>query len=177
MVLERPDYQDKMHEDKELQAFFKDAAVHSVCEGISVPFRRSDSIRLFTAVTPDFSKTIEEWRTAIKLIAENFHMLFTVIGTSDRTSPAAHSLSERERQTLFLASIGASCKDMGELLGITKRTAEHHIATAKEKLGSRTQTAAVAHAIDSGLIQLVDSGLPQFKEPKLFRIPNISGAD
>ncbi|WP_259779564.1 helix-turn-helix transcriptional regulator [Aestuariispira ectoiniformans] len=158
--------------DKVVADFFKDASIHSVCQGISVPFRRQDGYRLFTAVSPNFEKQIEEWVAPIKLIAENFNLLFTCIHEQDKTSPAQHSFSMRERQALFLSAIGATSADMGELLGITKRTAEQHIASAKEKMGARTQAAAVGYAIDAGIIQLMDTGLSQFMEQKLFRMPD-----
>lgn len=161
-------------QDGEIVEFFRDASVHSVCQGVSVPFRRPDGFRLFTAVSPNFEKHIEDWITPIKLIAENFNLLFTSIHEGDKTSPAQHSFSVRERQVLFLSAIGASSADMGELLGITKRTAEQHIASAKEKMGARTQAAAVGYATDTGIIQLMDTGLPQFKDQKLFRMPYLS---
>jgi LuxR family quorum sensing-dependent transcriptional regulator len=49
---------------------------------------------------------------------------------------------------------GKSAKEIGELLAITKRTADEHVTAAIRKLGALNRTHAVAIALSKGLIEL-----------------------
>jgi LuxR family quorum sensing-dependent transcriptional regulator len=62
------------------------------------------------------------------------------------------ALSAREREVLAFASQGKSARDIGAILGITKRTVDHHTQTASRKLGASNKVAAVALAIRYGII-------------------------
>jgi LuxR family quorum sensing-dependent transcriptional regulator len=56
-------------------------------------------------------------------------------------------LTPREREAIAWASQGKSAWEIGEILNITQRTAEEHLATAARKLGAVNRTHAVAIAI------------------------------
>ena len=62
-------------------------------------------------------------------------------------------LSEREIEALSLASQGLSSKEIGNVLGITKRTADTHVSSAIDKLKARNRTHAVAIALRNKLIE------------------------
>lgn len=69
--------------------------------------------------------------------------------------PAPHSsahLTPREREVIAWASQGKSAWEIGEILHITQRTAEEHLATAARKLGAVNRTHAVAIAIRRKII-------------------------
>ncbi len=69
--------------------------------------------------------------------------------------PAPHlstRLTPREREVIAWASQGKSAWEIGEILHITQRTAEEHLATAARKLGAVNRTHAVALAIRNKLI-------------------------
>ncbi|MGY3646089.1 DNA-binding CsgD family transcriptional regulator [Bradyrhizobium sp. LM4.3] len=60
--------------------------------------------------------------------------------------PAPYSstrLTPREREVISWASQGKSAWEIGEILHITQRTAEEHLATAARKLGAVNRTHAV----------------------------------
>jgi DNA-binding CsgD family transcriptional regulator len=61
-------------------------------------------------------------------------------------------LTPREREVIAWASQGKSAGEIGEILKITQRTAEEHLATAARKLGAVNRTHAVAIAIRHKLI-------------------------
>jgi len=61
-------------------------------------------------------------------------------------------LTPREREVISWASQGKSAWEIGEILHITQRTAEEHLATAARKLGAVNRTHAVALAIRNKLI-------------------------
>ena len=61
-------------------------------------------------------------------------------------------LGPRELQCLEWCSHGKTNWEIGQILGISERTVEHHIAAAIRKLGSATRAQAVAEGIRLGLI-------------------------
>ena len=61
-------------------------------------------------------------------------------------------LTPREREVISWASQGKSAWEIGEILHITQRTAEEHLATAARKLGAVNRTHAVAIAIRQKII-------------------------
>lgn len=62
-------------------------------------------------------------------------------------------LTGRERETLAWASQGKSAWEIGEILGISQRTVEEHLASAARKLGAVNRVHAVAIAIRERLIE------------------------
>jgi DNA-binding CsgD family transcriptional regulator len=61
-------------------------------------------------------------------------------------------LTTREREVLTWISLGKSAWEIGEILGISKRTVDEHAQTAARKLGATNRTQAVAIAIRDCLI-------------------------
>jgi DNA-binding CsgD family transcriptional regulator len=64
------------------------------------------------------------------------------------------SLTAREREVLTWIALGKSAWEIGEILGIAKRTVDEHAQTAARKLGAANRTQAVAIAVRNGLIDL-----------------------
>jgi DNA-binding CsgD family transcriptional regulator len=63
---------------------------------------------------------------------------------------ARASLRQRQVECLYWAQEGKSAGDIGQILGISGRTVEAHIARACEALGVRTRVQAVIRARDLG---------------------------
>jgi DNA-binding CsgD family transcriptional regulator len=63
------------------------------------------------------------------------------------------SLTAREREVLTWISIGKSAWEIGEILGIAKRTVDEHAQTAARKLGAANRAQAVAIAVRDRLIE------------------------
>jgi non-specific serine/threonine protein kinase len=61
-------------------------------------------------------------------------------------------LTERQREILRLLVDGASDKEIAAALGITRRTAAHHVAAIRARLGAPSRTAAAAIAVRDRLI-------------------------
>jgi LuxR family transcriptional regulator, quorum-sensing system regulator BjaR1 len=74
---------------------------------------------------------------------------------SRRSSPSiiAHRLTKREREVLAWSAVGKSAWDTGEILNITQRTVEEHLANCRRKLGAMNRTHAVAIAIRDRIIE------------------------
>ena len=62
-------------------------------------------------------------------------------------SPAAASLTPREREVMQWLAGGKTDRDIGEILGISPRTVHKHLQRIYEKLGVETRTAAVVRAM------------------------------
>jgi DNA-binding NarL/FixJ family response regulator len=68
------------------------------------------------------------------------------------TKMADEPLSVREREVLQLIAEGKNMKEIGDLLGISSRTAETHRARIMDKLAIRDVPGLVRYAIKRGLI-------------------------
>jgi DNA-binding CsgD family transcriptional regulator len=80
-----------------------------------------------------------------------FDRVYRLVGPkSDRR----HPLTAREREVLAWTASGKSAWEIGEILGIAKRTVDEHAQTAVRKLGAANKIQAVVFAIRDGLIDV-----------------------
>ncbi|MDP9013646.1 MAG: response regulator [Pseudomonadota bacterium] len=68
--------------------------------------------------------------------------------------PKHVDLREREVETLTWAARGKTFWEIGEILGLSKRTVEFHLENARRKLGVATRTQALIKAATGHLIEL-----------------------
>lgn len=71
--------------------------------------------------------------------------------------PGTHAhidLVERERETLTWAARGKTFAEIGQILGLSRRTVEFHLDNARRKLGVSTRTQALIKAAMGELIEL-----------------------
>ena len=66
----------------------------------------------------------------------------------------ADPLSSREREVLHLIAEGKNVKEIGDLLGISTKTAESHRANIMQRLGIHDTAGLVRYAIKKGLIEV-----------------------
>lgn len=67
--------------------------------------------------------------------------------------PKGVDLREREVETLTWAARGKTFAEIGEILGLSKRTVEFHLDNARRKLGVSTRTQALIKAAAGQLIR------------------------
>ena len=63
-------------------------------------------------------------------------------------------LTEREHECLQWAAIGKSDHDIGEILGISEKTVNFHIESAKRRYGVSSRVLAAAMAVRAGVVHL-----------------------
>jgi DNA-binding response OmpR family regulator len=67
--------------------------------------------------------------------------------------PKTIALNEREVEVLTWSARGKTSTEIGQILGLTKRTVDFHIDNAREKLGAATRTEAAIKAATGRLIE------------------------
>jgi DNA-binding CsgD family transcriptional regulator len=99
---------------------------------------------------------LSELEPILELVGNYFHA--KALNTLVRERLAAQSqmqvvsLSPREREVLYWASLGKTGWETGAILGISQKSVELHADNAKSKLAATNKTHAVAKAIMSGII-------------------------
>ena len=99
-----------------------------------------------------------EWTTgAVLSLEEAIAEAAALVQQPSSPAPGVHSgggerLTERQRQILRLLIDGLTDKEIAAALGITRRTAAHHVAAIRAKLNAPSRTAAAAIAVRDGLI-------------------------
>jgi LuxR family quorum sensing-dependent transcriptional regulator len=91
-------------------------------------------------------------KPALHLIAlYAFDRIHRLVGPSPNQRPL---LTAREREVLMWTAQGKTAWEIGEILGIGRRTVNEHAQTAFRKLGAANRTQAVAMAIRDRLIEI-----------------------
>lgn len=126
----------------------EDAAFFGIRYGFTIPVH--DGHGTIAAVTyasqergAVFQRCIERNGRVLQLMALYFHAHVRRKLVTDRMVDGV-ALSPRELECLRWAARGKSAWDIGQILGITRRTAAFHLDNAKAKLGVRSICQAVA---------------------------------
>lgn len=91
-------------------------------------------------------------KSALHLIAlYAFDRIHRIVGSLPYRGP---QLTPREREVLLWTAHGKSAWEIGEILGIAKRTVDDHAQSAFHKLGAANRTQAVAIAVRERLIDI-----------------------
>ena len=85
----------------------------------------------------------------LEAIRPHLGSLYRLTGAPGRAGDAAlQGLTLRERDVLRWVSAGKTDRDIGAILGISRRTVHKHLQRIYEKLGVETSTAAAARALE-----------------------------
>jgi DNA-binding CsgD family transcriptional regulator len=147
----------RFERDSRFNAVFRSADDFGISpQGITVPIRGPYGDRGLLSVTARVSDT--EWQKLRPTLMGDLQMaavhLHDAIMRSGLVLPplARPLLSGREREVLQWVAAGKSQQDVGDILGISNRTVEVHLRSAREKLGALTTVQAVGRAIGLNII-------------------------
>lgn len=92
-----------------------------------------------------------------RLEAEAVRAVLMAAGHVREEVPAANpaGLSDREVEVLVLLARGLTNKEIGARLGISPKTAQHHVARIYDRIGLGSRAAACLYAVDHGLLARV----------------------
>jgi DNA-binding response OmpR family regulator len=118
---------------------------------------------VFLTALADHDNELKAWRLgADDFITKpiDFEVLAAVISARiERVArgaiwPTSIQLAPREKETLTWAARGKTFGEIGEILGLSRRTVEFHLDRARRKLGVPTRTQALIKAAVGQLIEL-----------------------
>lgn len=132
---------------------FEEAAKFGIRFGFTIPIRdNTGGIAAVTFATDErrtsFERSIRDHAHVLQVIAAFFHAHARRMSGVDRTIDGI-LLSPREFECLEWSSRGKSARDIGVILGISRRTAIFHLDNVRAKLGVRTICQAVARLAQS----------------------------
>lgn len=147
----------RLERDADFAAVFRNARDFGISErGLTIPVRGPYGDIGMLSVTRDTNTREWDKLTAASIgelqsVAVHVH---DIVMRSDELSHLLRypTLSSREREILQWTAEGKTQQDVGDILGISHRTVEVHLRSAREKLYALTTPQAVARAIGLRLI-------------------------
>ena len=132
-------------------ALMDEAAAAGIADGYTIPLHAPAALPASCTLLPDSRCIDRASYHVVHLMASYLHEALA------RASPRPVSaLSRRERECLELAAQGKSDWVIGQILGISGRTAHNHLEFAKRRLGVASRTQAVVVALFAHLISFGD---------------------
>lgn len=129
-------------------------ADHGWREGLCVPIHGPGAmlaLASFGGAAPDTSAAAVD---ELQLLSVHAHVRLSALSHARKPLAGADSfgLTDREIEALACAFGGLTDKGIAAKMCITERTARFHLDNAREKLGARSPTQAVAKALSLGLL-------------------------
>ena len=148
----------RFERDEKFDRVFNDARAFGVpSTGVTIPVRGPYGDCALLSVTRDCPE--DEWKVLrrrmigdLQMLAVHMHDSVMQSGVVNRALYAPQ-LSQREREVLQWIAAGKSQADIAQILGISNRTVEVHLRSARDKMGALTTPQAVGRAVSSGIIQ------------------------
>lgn len=147
----------RLERDENFQKVFRNAGDFGISDqGLTIPVRGPFGDIGMLSVTrncplPEWDKLKDHIIGELQSVAVHVHdtvMRSDVLSQVLRFPP----LSTREKEILQWTAAGKSQQDVGDILGISHRTVEVHLRSAREKLYALTTPQAIGRAIALGLI-------------------------
>jgi DNA-binding CsgD family transcriptional regulator len=125
---------------------------YGVLMGVTMPFPLSDSERNIVSIARraampyDVLAVLPECYLVTAYMTAHLRKLRRQVAASgDRLT-----LTQRERECLYWTRFGKTIKEVGLIVGVSRKTVEFHLGNAKRKLGVTSKTLAVVRAIERG---------------------------
>lgn len=132
-------------------ALMDEAAAAGIVNGYTIPLHAPAALPASCTLLPDSRRIDRASFHAVHLMAGYLHE--ALLQAAPRP---ARRLSRRERECLELAARGKSDWVIGQILGISERTAHKYIERAKRRYGVTSRTQAIVQALFSHGISFGD---------------------
>ncbi len=86
-------------------------------------------------------------------LMEGYASLLRRSPAEEPDEPEEHDLTPREKEVLDMVVQGASNREIGEKLFLSEKTVKQHMTKILRKLGVRSRSQAIIHAVKSGLVK------------------------
>jgi LuxR family transcriptional regulator, activator of conjugal transfer of Ti plasmids len=137
-----------------IQSFAANAIKHGISHGLTISARAGFDRQLLLTFASAFDNFLRpkqhDLSDAVPALMGLYHRLEHLGGTS-ANSPGAR-LSSRELLCLTWAAKGKTAAETGTITGLSTRTVQHYLDSAREKLHAATVAHLVAISTDLGLI-------------------------
>lgn len=139
---------------RNIQSFAANAIEHGVSHGLTISARAGFDRQLLLTFASAFDNYLHpkqhDLSDAVPTLMGLYHRLERLGGTSGNTQGAL--LSSRELLCLTWAAKGKTAAETGTITGLSTRTVQHYLDSAREKLYAATVAHLVAISKDLGLI-------------------------
>lgn len=130
-----------------------------ISSGITAAIHAShDSQHVFHFGLPREARPFDSDRAKLSIFATIGFIVTQRLLTWQRQQPSAPStdaqLSQRELEVIEWCKDGKSYPEIAQILGISTKTVEFHIANAMRKLGVNQKISAIVEAVRRGLIEI-----------------------
>lgn len=143
------DVRSERADDPEVKELWGVRSDFSLRNGFVVPVHRHATGTAFVSFGTDRPDGPIAHKADLHLMAL---YLFDRIAHLHRAARKPPCLSEREKEVLTWVAAGKTAWEIGEILGIAKRTVDEHIRIAAQKLGAVNRAQTVVVALREGLI-------------------------
>ncbi len=144
----RPNVEDKEDRMREINGLLADFAF---LRGLIVPLHGPGGFVAGVALAGAKVELSAENQPRLHLLSLYAFDRIHQLATKHEAKP---KLTAREREVLAWSAQGKSAWEIGEILGLSKRTVDEHAKTAMRKLGATNRTQAVAMAIRHRLFDI-----------------------
>lgn len=144
--------------DAEQDRFFGESVEFGLVNGLAIPIfgpRREFAVVSLSSDEPqhEFKRRIKDHKHSAHVLAIHLHEALQELLDRQAQTPRV-TLTPRERECLKWTARGKSSWAISEILSLSERTVNFHIANAMGKLEVTSRTHAVAKSLYHGLIEL-----------------------
>jgi LuxR family quorum sensing-dependent transcriptional regulator len=137
-----------------VRRIYSEAAEFGMSNGFSMPVRTFKGLRGTVTFAGPRSRFGTQEQLELEVLGLVMHARVAELCRVIDTLSIEVKLTEREQETLKWGAVGKTSEEIGNILGLTKRTIDQHFENAARKLGTTNRVQTVVKAFRQNLISL-----------------------
>lgn len=137
-----------------VRRIYSEAAEFGMSNGFSMPVRTFKGLRGTVTFAGPRSRFGVQEQLELEVLGLVMHARVAELCRVIDTLSIEVKLTEREQETLKWGAVGKTSEEIGNILGLTKRTIDQHFENAARKLGTTNRVQTVVKAFRQNLISL-----------------------